>query len=115
MLAGELGHLIHIDQVVVARNPICDNVVQLAREVQPHSVREVSAAVKRKPEDGVARLEQCMHDRGVGLRTGVRLHVRELRAEQELDSIDRHLLDDVDVLAAAVVAPPGVTLGILIS
>ena len=110
MLAGELGHLIHIDQVVVARNPICDNVVQLAREVQPHAVRKVTAAVEREPEDGVARLEQCVHDRRVGLRTRVRLHVGEFGVEQRLDAIDRQLLDDVDMLAAAVVAPPRVAL-----
>ena len=35
-------------------------------------------------------------------------------AEQGLDSVDRQLLDDVDVLAAAVVAPARVALGVLV-
>jgi hypothetical protein len=35
------------------------------------------------------------------------LHVGEFRVEQRLDAIDRHLLDDVDMLAATVVAPSG--------
>jgi hypothetical protein len=53
-----------------------------------------------------------MHDRRVGLRAGMRLHVGELRVEQRLDTVDRQLLDDVDVLAAAVVAPARVALRI---
>src|SRR4029077_16656031 len=70
--------------------------------------------VEREAEDGVAGLDQCMHDRRVGLRAGMRLHVGELRVEQRLDTVDRQLLDDVDVLAAAVVAPARVALRIFI-
>ena len=77
-------------------------------------MREVTAAVEREPEDGVPGLEQCVHDRRVRLRTGVRLYVGEFRVEQRLDSIDRHLLDDIDMLAAAVVAPARVALGVLV-
>ena len=58
--------------------------------------------------------EQGEHGGGVGLRAGVRLHVGGLRAEQGLDPVDGQLLDDVDVLAAAVVAPAGVALGVLV-
>ena len=50
----------------------------------------------------------------VGLRAGVGLHVGVLGAEQLLDAVDRELLDDVDVLAAAVVALAGVALGVLV-
>ena len=49
-------------------------------------------------------LEQRVVHRGVGLRAGVRLDVRVLGAEQRLGAVDRELLGDVDVLAAAVVA-----------
>ena len=59
-------------------------------------------------------LQQGEHRRGVGLRAGVRLHVGVLGAEQRLDPVDRELLDDVDVLAAAVVAPARVALGVLV-
>lgn len=37
-----------------------------------------------------------------------------LGAEERLDPVDRELLDDVDVLATAVVAAAGVTLGVLV-
>ena len=50
-------------------------------------------------------LEQRVEDGGVGLRAGVRLDVGVLGAEELLGAVDRELLDDVDVLAAAVVAP----------
>ena len=44
----------------------------------------------------------------------VRLHVRVLGAEQLLRAIDGEFLDDVDHLAAAVVAPAGIPLGVLV-
>src|SRR5438270_460005 len=53
-------------------------------------------------------------DSHVRLRTGVRLHVRVLRAEQLFRTVDRELLDLVDHLAAAVVALPGISLRVLV-
>ena len=50
----------------------------------------------------------------VGLRAGVGLHVGEAAAEQLLGALDGQLLDDVDVLAAAVVAPAGIAFGVLV-
>jgi len=44
----------------------------------------------------------------------VRLGVRVLGAEQGFRAVDRELLDDVDELAAAVVAAPRVALGVLV-
>ena len=58
--------------------------------------------------------QQRVVDGGVGLRAGVRLDVRVLGAEQRLGAVDRELLGDVDPLAAAVVAPSGVALGVLV-
>src|SRR5690606_4068392 len=51
---------------------------------------------------------------GVGRGARVRLDVREARAEEFLESVDRDLLDLVDELASAVVALAGVTLGVLV-
>ena len=50
----------------------------------------------------------------VRLRAGVRLHVRVGGAEQLLGAIDRELLGDVDVLAAAVVALARIAFGVLV-
>ena len=56
------------------------------------------------PDDRVAGLEQRHVDGVVGLGAGVRLDVGVLGAEQLLGAVDRQLLGDVDLLAAAVVA-----------
>ena len=52
--------------------------------------------------------------RGVGLRAGVRLHVDMLAAEDLPRAVAGQVLDDVGVLAATVVAAPGIALGIFI-
>ena len=66
------------------------------------------------PEERVAGLEEREEHRGVRLRTGMRLHVRVLGAEQLLRAIDRELLDLVDELAAAVVPLAGQPFGVLV-
>ena len=50
----------------------------------------------------------------VGLRAGMRLHVGEAAIEQLAGALDRELLGDVDKLAAAVIAPAGIALGIFV-
>ncbi len=44
----------------------------------------------------------------------MRLHVGEIGAEQRFGAVAGDVLDDVDVLAAAVVAPTGQPLGVLV-
>ena len=53
-------------------------------------------------------------DGQVGLAARVGLHVGVLGAEQFLGPIARQILDHVDVLAAAVVPPAGIALGIFV-
>ena len=67
------------------------------------SERIVSPGCERRHVDG-----------HVGLRARVRLDVRVLGAEQLLRAVDRRLLDLVDDLAAAVVAPARIALGVLV-
>ena len=69
---------------------------------------------QRQAHDRVAGLQQRVVDGGVGLRAGVRLDVGVLGAEQRLGAVDRELLGDVHPLAAAVVAAPGIALGVLV-
>ena len=65
-------------------------------------------------EDRVPRLQRREVHGHVRLSTGVRLDVRVLRAEELLRPVDRELLDLVDDLAAAVVAPARVALRVLV-
>jgi hypothetical protein len=74
----------------------------------------VTAGRQRQPHERVARLEQGEKHGLVGLRAGVRLDIGEGATEQLLGAVDRELLGDVDVLAAAVVAPPRIALGVFV-
>ncbi len=93
---------------------VAHDVEPLAAHVQRHAVGEVAAFGQAHAHDGVARLEEGQEHGLVGLRAGVRLHVGGVGAEQLLGAVDRQLLDDVDVFAAAVVALAGVALGVLV-
>jgi hypothetical protein len=50
----------------------------------------------------------------IGLRTGVRLHVRKLAPEELFRPFDRQLFHHVHELAAAVISAPGVAFGVLV-
>ena len=101
-------------QVRLRAHLVGGDVVELARDVELHPVREVAAVREREAHDPVARIQQGQEHLGVRGRAGVRLDVRVLGAEELLGAVDRELLDDVDVLAAAVVALSRVALGVLV-
>src|SRR5690606_37259044 len=85
-----------------------------SRAARGGAVREVAARGEAQPEDRVARLHEGEVDRRVRLRARMGLHVREAALEEGLGAVDRELLGDVDERAAAVVAAPGITLGVLV-
>ena len=114
VLQGQGLDLGHVDPVVLFTDLVRDDVVEPAGEVDLHAVRQVPAVGQVQAHDGVARTDQGVHHRGVGLRAGVRLDVRVPGAEQGLDPVDRELFDHVNVLAAAVVALARVALGVLV-
>ena len=114
MLDGQGLDLVHVDDQGVLFDAVRDDVVEAAGEVDLHAVGQVPAVGQVQAHDGVARADQRVHHRGVGLRAGVRLHVRERGAEERLDALDGERLDDVDLLAAAVVAASRVALGVLV-
>ena len=77
-------------------------------------VGQVAAMRQVQAQNGIARLQHRRIRRGVGLRAGVRLHVHMLAAENLQGPVARQVLHHVGILAAAVVAPPRVALGIFI-
>ena len=103
-----------VDELGRRIQPVGDDPEPLARQIDRRAVREVPAVRQRHPEEGVARLERCEEHRLVGLRTRVRLNVGELGVEQLLGPIDGEPLGDIHVLAAAVVALPGIAFGVLV-
>ncbi len=114
VLQGQRFDFGHVYPEVRFTDVVRDHVVELAGEVDAHAVGEVAAVRQVQAHDGVARVQQREHGRGVGLCTGVRLDVCEFRTEQGLDPVDGQLLHDVNVLAAAIVALARVALGVLV-
>ena len=114
MLGRQTLDLVHVDQVVLAAHVVGDDLVELARDVELHPVAEMAAVVERHAHDRVAGLEQRHVGGVVGLGAGMGLDVRVLGPEQRLGAVDRELLGDVDLLAAAVVTAAGIALGVLV-
>src|ERR1700686_2189920 len=114
MLLGEALHLLVIDLAAVGTDAVLRGAEQLAGEVDLGAVRQVTAVVETHAENGIARLHQREIRRRIRLRSGMRLHVGVVGAEQLLGALDRQLLGHVDVLAAAVVALAGIAFRVLV-
>ena len=110
---SQFTHLLHVNAAGLV-HAVCNNVVQLAGDVQLHAVGQVATVCQGQAHDGVAGVQQCVHDGVVRLRTGVRLDVGVLCAEEFLHAGNSEGLNDVDEFAAAVVAAAGVTLSVLV-
>ena len=78
------------------------------------AVREMAAVGEIHRQNLVAGFEHREINGHVRLRAAVRLHVDVLAAEELLGAIDRQLLDDIDVLAAAIPAFPRITFGVFV-
>ena len=111
---GDGFELVVVDGFGVAADVIERGAIQLAAEAEPVAVGEVAAVGKIEAENGVARLQHRGVGRGIGLRAGVRLHVDVLAAKELARAVAGEVLDDVGILAAAVVAASGVALGIFV-
>ncbi len=75
---------------------------------------EVAAVVEVEAHDGVAGCEGGEEDSLVGLAAGVGLDVDVVAAEELFGAIAGEIFDDVDELAAAVVALAGIAFGVFV-
>ena len=103
-----------VDALCLFVHAIGDDVEVLARHVDGAAVREVSAVREIHAHVGVAGRKQREEHRHVRLCARVRLHVDIACAEQLFRTLDGKRLNDVDALAAAVVALARVALGVLV-
>ena len=81
-------HHVHVDEEGLGVDAVRHDVVELAREVELHAVREVATVRKLEAEDLVARLSDRGEHRGVRLRARVGLDVRVLGTKQALRAVD---------------------------
>ena len=95
-------------------NAVLLGVEPFAGQVRCCAMRKVAACGKRHAEDRVARLQQRQEHGLVGLRTRMRLHIHERRAEQLFRTLDGECLDNIDMLAAAIIAAAGIAFGIFV-
>jgi len=103
-----------IEALVVLPDPVRDDRVELPREIEGVSVREVAPVRQVHAEHRVAGLQEREVHRHVRLRARVRLHVGVVGSEQRLRPIHGEALDDVGELAAAVIPLARVPLGVLV-
>ncbi len=114
VLVGEALHLVHVEQVILFAHRIVHRVEPLAGLIDARPVGQVAAGREVQAQKGVAGLHQ-RHEHGlVGLAAGVRLDIGVFAVEQFLGPRDRDVLRLVHMLASAVVAPPGIALGVLV-
>ena len=100
--------MIEVDAVRVFGNAIVDEVVQLAREVQPHAVGQVTAVGQIESQNGVANIQRSQVNGLVSLGTRVGLHVGVFGTEEFFGAVARDVFDHVDVLTTTVIATAGI-------
>ena len=112
--SASAAHLVEVDPLVLPAHAIADRLEPLARDVRRRAMGQMAAGRERHAQDGVAGLQQSEKHREVRRRSAVRLHVDVRAAEQPPRPVDRQLLGDIHELAAAIVAPPRIALGVLV-
>ena len=109
------GHRVVVDPLRVLPHAIGMDLVQPAREIEPHPVREMATVGQVHAHDPVAGLEDAEVGDHVRLRTRVRLDVDVLGAGEEGErSVLGESLGDVNELAATVVALARQAFGVLV-
>ena len=114
MLFGEPLDFVHVDQVIVPPHAIRRRLEPAPGQVDRRAMRQMTAGGKIEPHEGVARLHERHEHFGIGRRAGMRLHVGEAAAEQFRDPLNGEPLDNVDELAAAVIALARQAFGIFV-
>ena len=103
-----------IDLLRLFVHAVMRDLIKLAGKICRMPVGEMAAVGEIHRQDFVARFNGGEINRHVRLRAAVRLDVDMLGAEETFRAIDRELLDDIDIFAAAVPAFPGITFGVLV-
>ena len=113
VLLREPLDLVHVDAVVVAAHAVRHRLEPAPRHVRRTGdpVGQAPAGGEVETHEGVARRHQRHERRDVGRGARVRLNVCEFTSEKLRKPFNCQIFSDVDVLAAAVIAPPRQTLG----
>jgi hypothetical protein len=114
VLPREVTHLVIVDVLGLGVHAVLDGVEPLAAERHLRPVGQVPAVRQRHREQRVAGLHEGAVGGQVRVGAGVRLQVGVVSGEELLGPGDAEFLGAVHDLAAAVVAPARVALGVLV-
>ena len=101
-LAGHVLDGVVFQQAGLAIDTVVMGVEPMARHIRGRPVAQMPARRKVHAENAAPRRRQREEHGLIRLRPGVRLDVDVLRPEQLSGTLDRQILDDVDILPAAV-------------
>ena len=105
---------VHVDALGRPVDAVGHRLEPAAGHVDRRAVGQMAAGGEVEAHERVARLHQRQEHALIGLAAGIRLHVGEAAVEQLAGALDRQLLGDVDELAAAVIAPARIALGVFV-
>ncbi len=114
VLARQRRDLVHVDTLVVLAHGVRHRLEPFAGIVGGMAVGEMTARRQVQAHEGVARRQQGIEHRLIGIGARMGLDIGEGRAEQLPGPVDRQLLGDIDIFAAAVIALAGIAFGIFV-
>ena len=111
---GQLADCVIVDGFRLPIDPVGKGTEKHPGEIDFAAVGQMAALREVHAENRVSGLEDGEIGGHVGLRTGMRLNVHMLGAENLLAALDGQVFDGVHMLAAAVVPFAGIPFGILV-
>ena len=91
-----------------------NHLVELPGKIQVHAMGEVAAVGEGQAHDFIARISERHKHGGVGLGTGMRLHIGKFGAEERFRAFTGQVFYYVGVFAATIVAAARVAFGVFI-
>ena len=103
-----------IDALVLFGNAIGHDVVQLAGLVYGGTMGQMAAVGEVHAQNRITRLQKAEIHREVCLCAGMGLHVGMFRAEKLARAVARQIFNNINILAAAVIALARITFSIFV-
>ena len=109
-----LLHFVIVDHTRFLFNLVGNRLVQDSRRVHRGAMRQVTAVRQVETHKGIAGFQAGHQYRHVGLGARMGLYIGIVGIEEVFGAVDGKLLRNVDILAAAIVSFPGISLGIFV-
>ena len=74
----------------------------------------MTACIKAHAENGIARLYEGLENALIGLAARIGLDVGKTAIKERFGAVSRKLFNNIDIFAAAIIAPPRIPFGVFI-